>query len=137
MKGKEDNEPVRDADISRRDYFNQERAAAEDCSACGGAGKVLLLLSSKPCHACGGTGKALHAGREYPANAPATEPALADEVVSQVVERVPGQMVTTRIYDSQGRPRMLSQGFEPDRSAAVAGAVGTPSSGRASRPSRQ
>jgi hypothetical protein len=105
------------------------RAAAgetpSECPACGGTGKVLLLVSTRHCEACGGLGKIKRPDDGAAAASPAGSEVASDEpddgVLAWTEEAVRGHWVTTTAYDEQGRERNQAGRFIPDPLAGGAG----------------
>jgi DnaJ-class molecular chaperone len=64
-------------DVRHYDYSVHGKAVEpdkepDDCRACGGTGKLLLLVSARSCEACEGTGKVAADGAHDPAAAVGT-----------------------------------------------------------------
>jgi hypothetical protein len=74
---------------------------AADCPACGGTGKVALLVTTRRCEECGGTGKIAE-------DAPG-------EPFDESGKPVPGRWVTESTFDDHDRVSRERQWFVPDK----------------------
>jgi RecJ-like exonuclease len=100
-----DNRDDADQTPDEAGYFFDSRGDAPgdaaDCPACGGTGKVALLVTTRRCEECGGSGKIAE-------DAPG-------EPFDESGKPVAGHWVTESTFDQQGRVARERQWFVPDR----------------------